>query len=69
MERSLDFLRVTPFSFYAVSCFGSCDALRICFIVFRISCSSGKLTNPAAVQYVDLHRFSSVLFFRIGCFL
>ena len=64
-----DFLRVTPFSFYAVSCFGSCDALRICFIVFRISCSSGKLTNPAAVQYVDLHRFSSALLFRIGCFL
>lgn len=45
-----DFLRVTPFSFYAVSCFGICDALRICSIILRISCSSGKLTNPTAVK-------------------
>ena len=46
-------MRVAPFSFYAVSCLGSCDALRICFIVFRISCSSGKRTNPAAVQLMS----------------
>ena len=44
------FLRVTPFSFYAVSCFGICDVLRICSIILRISCSSGKLTKPTAVK-------------------